>query len=308
MLAYGSTRLLPRGRHAPAPGKRFARLDNLFDPFVPLENATRWLIGLNRRDPAAFDQMAISLKRLLDLPDENELVADEGAERIMVKLHGADVSLEELSDGYQSVLALATDIMSVMLDKWASMSTAEGVVLLDEIGSHLHPRWRMRIVDALRDAFPSVQFVVTTHDPLCLRGLETGEVALMRRDSQGKIHAITELPAVKGLTVNQLLTSEHFGLSTTMDPKVEAVYERYRELLEKPRLSKKEREELEGHKRTLARYDQMGQTRRERLMLEAIDRHLAREESELGTVPAEEWNRKLQDELESILAADGEGA
>jgi uncharacterized protein (TIGR02646 family) len=304
LLAYGATRLLPRGEHEPRSGTTFARVDNLFDPFVPLQDATDWLVRLHEKDRDAFNEMAKALKRLMGLDPETELKKARGRDEIQVELHGTLLSLDKLSDGYQSVLALATDIMAVMLDRWTSMAAAEGVVLLDEVGSHLHPRWRMRVISSLRDAFPKVQFLCTTHDPLCLRGLEDGEVVLMRRDADNRIHALTDLPPVKGLTVNQLLTSEHFGLSSTMDPSIEKHFERYSELLSETRLGKRQKKELDNLTKALAKYDLMGQTRRERLMLEAIDRHLAREPGVLGRVTADDWDQQLQEELETILSAE----
>ena len=55
------------------------------------------------------------------------------------------------------------------------------------------PRWRMRIVTAMRNLMPRVQFVITTHDPLCLRGVTDGEVIVVRRNSEGDVVSITEL-------------------------------------------------------------------------------------------------------------------
>ena len=49
-------------------------------------------------------------------------------------------------------------------------------MLLDEIDTHLHPTWKMQIVRGLRQMMPAMQFITPTHEPLCLRGLEEGEV------------------------------------------------------------------------------------------------------------------------------------
>ena len=107
---------------------------------------------------------------------------------------GLRVPLEDLSDGYQSVVALATDLMLSLLARWPSVDVAEGTVLIDELGAHLHPRWRMRIVTSLRQVFPRVQFLSSTHDPLCLRGLGDGEVVVVKRDEAGEIVAAHRPP------------------------------------------------------------------------------------------------------------------
>jgi hypothetical protein len=84
-----------------------------------------------------------------------------------------------------------------------AMEVAEGIVVIDELGAHLHPRWRMRIVASLCEVFPRVQFVASTHDPLCLRGLFDGKVTVLRRDAEQGVVSITDLPPIAGLRVDQ---------------------------------------------------------------------------------------------------------
>ncbi len=141
-------------------------------------------------------------------------------------------------------------------------------------------RWRMRIVTSLRKAFPRVQFIVSTHDPLCLRGLDNGEVAVLRRTSRGRIYAVPELPSIKGMRVDQLLTSEYFGLSSSMDPEIEAKFnEMYRLLaLRKPTQAQLHR--IDTLRSELQPAEVPGTTRRERRLLEIIDSELARTDDE----------------------------
>jgi len=288
LLGYGATRLLPRdtqlaGRNSVVKAKRpadgaksdAAKADNLFNPFVPLGDATRWLCGLPE---AEFDRIARGLMQLMLLDDKEQLVRSaNGLPKVEVKSRTARVSLEDLSAGYQSVVALAADIMSVMRLRWDTMEAAEGIVLVDELDAHLHPRWRMRIVERLRAAFPRVQFIVTSHDPLTLRGLEAGEVVVMRRDAKGRPIPITDLPSPKGLRVDQLLTSEFFGLNSTVDPDMDSKFKRYYELLALRAPSVQEQAELVQLKTEMEASQQLGTTRRERLMLEATDTFLAQE-------------------------------
>lgn len=274
LLGYGSTRLLPRpGKHEHASSSYdFARIDNLFDPFEPLNDAAAWLAAL---PDDRFDTVARALRSILQLGPDDRLVRDGG--RIEADIFGSRVTLDELSDGYQSVVALATDIMRVMLHRWDAMEIAEGIVVLDEIGSHLHPRWRMRIVEALRRTFPRIQFLVSTHDPLCLRGLAAGEVAVMSRDASKRVVANIDLPPIGGLRVDQLLTSEYFGLNSTIDPAIESLFTEYYTLLALRKPTKEQRARLGELKAQLEQYRMLGANQRERLMLEAIDQFLADE-------------------------------
>ena len=94
-----------------------------------------------------------------------------------------DTSLrfDSLSDGYRAVMALAADIAHKMakLNPHLGIDVAQktpGIVLIDELDLHLHPKWQRRIVGDLKRAFPLVQFITTTHSPFIIQSLELGEV------------------------------------------------------------------------------------------------------------------------------------
>jgi predicted ATP-binding protein involved in virulence len=213
---------------------------------------------------------------LLGLETGDRLMRNRRARRVDVEAFGLRVPLEDLSDGYQSVVALATDLMISLLARWPSVDVAEGTVLIDELGAHLHPRWRMRIVPSLRQVFPRVQFLSSTHDPLCLRGLGNGEVVVVKRDETGEVVALTDLPSVAGLRVDQLLTSEHFGMNSTIDPELDALFAEYYLLKAKPRRTAAERRRLDELAARLDGLDVMGTTRREQIVYEAADEYVAR--------------------------------
>ncbi|HEU0246380.1 MAG TPA: AAA family ATPase [Gaiellaceae bacterium] len=273
LLGYGATRLLPRYGATP-PRDAVERVDNLFDPFVPIGDTTSWLVSLQ---PRKFDAVSRSLKRLLMLDDKYRLIRNRRRGRVEVEGGGDRIPLAQLSDGNQSIVALATDVMMVLLRRWETMDVAEGIVLVDELGAHLHPQWRMWIVPLLRAAFPRVQFIASTHDPLCLRGLGDGEVAVLRKEPDIGVYSVTDLPSIRGLRVDQLLTSEFFGLSSTVDPELDRLFKRYYELKTKPTLLARERREMQDLRAQLDEHQVLGTTRRERLVLEAADDFLARE-------------------------------
>ena len=81
-------------------------------------------------------------------------------------------SLEQLSGGYQNILAVAADIAWRLVRHQdlpvTRAETLEAVVLLDEVDLHLHPSWQQRVLGDLMRTFPSVQFVATTHSPQVL--------------------------------------------------------------------------------------------------------------------------------------------
>ena len=111
----------------------------------------------------------------------------------------------ELSDGYHMFIALVADIArrAVMLneiDGAKAPEWVEGVVLIDELDLHLHPRWQRVALPRLRDAFPRLQFVVTTHSPQILSSAENRQV---RRLVDGRLQAAEVY--VEGRDTNAIL-------------------------------------------------------------------------------------------------------
>lgn len=213
VLGYGPHRYFANAR-----GRRGASaaygVRSLFDSRQALPDPTEWLSSLRGR---AFDEVARTIRMVLPVGDDDHLVHDDRS-GICVFAHGQLTPVARLSEGYRSVFAMIADICRNMLEHWSNLEIAQGVVLVDEIEMHLHPRWKMRVMSSLRKAFPRVQFIVTTHDPLCVRGMDNGEVVVLTRNERGGITTLADLPDVSGMRAEQLLTSEYFGLSSTIDP------------------------------------------------------------------------------------------
>ncbi|WP_430254857.1 AAA family ATPase [Neorhizobium sp. DAR64872/K0K18] len=196
------------------------RVRSLFDPLASIPDPSPWLIELAETDSEKFDQVVRAIRGILPVGDDDRL-ANDAARGIGVFAHNQFTPISQLSEGYRSMFAMITDVCRSLLDHYSNLETARGVVLIDEIETHLHPRWKMRVMTALRQAFPRVQFVVTTHDPLCLRGMDDNEVIVLTRDDAGRVQLVEDLPPIGGMKIEQILTSEYFGLSSTVDPETE---------------------------------------------------------------------------------------
>jgi hypothetical protein len=118
---------------------------------------------------------------------------------------GRALRWEDLSDGFHALLSLVGDIA------WRAWTLNEGVlvhpvtetsgvVLIDEVDLHLHPRWQSQVLPALRRIFPCVQLIVTTHSPLVLASAENHQVRRLRR---GRV--VDEVAAVHGNDPNSVL-------------------------------------------------------------------------------------------------------
>lgn len=248
--------------------------ENLFQPIKPLNDITKWLKSIYRKDPVFFERVAYSIKQLL--PHDfscNELTIKDND--IMFKK--SEELFSELSDGFKSTIILAVDIMMKLSDAQSDMDKMTGIILIDELGNQLHPRWQMSIVKQLRTVFPNINFIISTHHPLCLRGAKRDEILLLK-NIEGEVIGIRQLPDPSTLRVDQILASEFFGLSSLVDPETEAYFNRYYELLAKDEKdSVEDEEEITRLRDKLRDKQQLGISLREELMYSVIDKLLAKE-------------------------------
>jgi predicted ATP-binding protein involved in virulence len=113
--------------------------------------------------------------------------------------------VSQLSDGIRGVVALVADLAfrCVRLNGFYGQFAPEesnGIVLIDEIEQHLHPGWQQRILPALREAFPKIQFIVTTHSPEVLSTVDSQQIRILQ---DGKCFAAP--PGALGAESHRLL-------------------------------------------------------------------------------------------------------
>lgn len=215
VLAYGATRLLPD------PGKDDARtpttvsVRNLFDPTFPLIDAERRLCDANAIPDESFAMLVTDLRQLLPAGANAPIKRTKTALNSEVK--GQVIPLHDLSGGYKSVLALAMDIMVHLTESSFDMESAQGLVMIDELELHLHPRWKIRIVEQLRGLFPRVRFISCTHDPLCVHGLRSGELHIIAPDPASDDLRVEQYDVPPGTRADEILTGPWFGMQSTMD-------------------------------------------------------------------------------------------
>lgn len=91
-------------------------------------------------------------------------------ESLIMHSEQGEFKVAQLSDGIKNILGLVADIayrcvlLNHHLGEQAALET-EGLVMIDEVDMHLHPSWQQTVVDSLTQAFPQIQFVLTTHSP-----------------------------------------------------------------------------------------------------------------------------------------------
>ena len=93
--------------------------------------------------------------------------------------NGKTMPVNYLSAGYQSLLWMLMEIsfrIALLNPEMSDYSQAEGIVLIDEIDMHLHPRWQWKILDALHNSFPKIQFIAATHSPIIISSFKDAKL------------------------------------------------------------------------------------------------------------------------------------
>lgn len=98
--------------------------------------------------------------------------------------------INQLSDGYKSMISLVADIayrMAVLNPQFLGdvCKNTDGVVFIDEVDMHLHPEWQQRVLGDLRAIFPKVQFIVSTHAPAVINTVEKESIRILKNNIIG---------------------------------------------------------------------------------------------------------------------------
>ena len=182
-----------------------------------------------------FDRFTGALRILLD-NDTIELQYDYKEYNFKIHQAGRNpFGLEELSDGYSSVIQIVSDLILRMDKNWLlgdeiSQYDTEGIVLIDEIETHLHIGLQKKIMPFLTQFFPKIQFIVTTHSPYILNSLSNAKVYDLENGME-----LEDLSAYS----SDELAEGYFGADEYSEQIKEKI-KRYQALREKPDLTEEE--------------------------------------------------------------------
>jgi len=243
-----------------AGGKVATFLDSLFkNCFAPMSGEERIQISIGQEktkerryccipDQTSLQSMAKGLSskeffaRLESLVF-SDLVDESGADvRIWIRLKGSKtpISFEDLSEGERQLLTVL-GLMRFTAEK-------EALFLLDEPDTHLNPAWCLDYLENLRKYGaepPNSQIIMTTHSPLTFAGMDKNEVVVMQRAGDDHIFAEHPTSSPKGMGFAAILTSEYFGLRSTLDKETLIKIDEKRELAFKPNKNDDDRKKLE---------------------------------------------------------------
>ncbi|MCW5976626.1 MAG: AAA family ATPase [Bryobacteraceae bacterium] len=232
VAAYAPSRALKHlEKPNPAQSRSDPRKDALaFESTVSNEAVQAWLVGLfsksaiaakRRRSPEVFDQWLTDLDAGLSAIFKEEVHIDVDydtpAIEPRVRLRGEALDFSQLPDGVRVLLGWLADFMNRLE---LAKSEREGVLLIDEVDAHLHPRWQRCVLPALRAALPKVQIIVTTHSPFVITSCREARVHVLERDGNAKFRARPPVDAPFGQSINATM-KDIFDVESKFDPQTE---------------------------------------------------------------------------------------
>jgi energy-coupling factor transporter ATP-binding protein EcfA2 len=298
VCAYGTQRT----RHAQQSYERYAALDavlSLFDYDADLQNPE---VILSRQSPAARARMEHKLQQILMLEGEHCGI-DYSAGGIELSGPWGRLPLGSLSDGYRSTFQWVLDLIGWLIyaGRFEHDDDVAGLVLIDELEQHLHPRWQRYIISQIHHQFPGIQFIASTHTPLVAAGIADIDNAMLIKLEEDENGATTANPidprTLRGQRADQVLTSPAFGLVTSRSPGSTDDIARYTELAAKERTSEEEDEFNELTRRLEATLS-FGETPFEQTVEQAVRKTL---DDMLGKTPDKTTEFELKKQLRGLF-------
>ena len=142
---------------------------------------------------------------------------------------GKGMPLRDLADGYKSAFLWITDLIGWALafqPKRKSPAGIRGIVIVDELEQHLHARWQRTVVDDLKELFPNVQFVVSTHSPLVASSIgaqiksSSDKLYVLEAMEDGRVEG-SQHEFMQGWNMDQVLASRAFRYQIGEAPSTE---------------------------------------------------------------------------------------
>jgi predicted ATP-binding protein involved in virulence len=181
-----------------------------------------------------FDDFDNFLREIYNEPKLGRIINDSNYD-VKIQVPGREpFSLNQMSDGYSALFDIVTKLL-LQMDKGegAVNFSGSGIVLIDEIETHLHVELQKRVLPFLTKLFPNVQFIVTTHSPFVITSLENAVVYDLEkcvRLEDASLYSYDEI-------VEGFYDVEKISAKAATD------FERYKVLCEKEELTAEEKSE-----------------------------------------------------------------
>ena len=258
-VAYGAGRAITGTQSY----REYALVDAVYSLFKYDDLLLNMELGIRRMstDKEKRDALMEVIKKVLMFSEEVQIPLETDGLRVKTSKWGVKY-FDDLSDGYQSLTSVVVDFLH-----WKQLSVGDaeftikelsGIFIIDEIEQHLHPIWQRNIIKILAEQFPYIQFIGSTHTPICALGLSDLECAsqlikVTYEDGQSKSESFDLREDYKGYRYDQILGSDIFDLPSIRSISIEEKLNEYREIYLKDENERddKEKQRLEEIKNEL---------------------------------------------------------
>jgi len=201
---YGSGRSgLPSNQRAmiyTSPSRRWDAFYNCFEERISIARLRTWfqkeaIASVKRQGQMRSGYKVVKFAILRCIPNANDLWFDGDRGEIVIAINGQPQPFSNLSAGQKMMVALIADLAIKIVTQNAAFLTEDldtesqalpqilqqtsGLVMIDEIDVHLHPKWQRQVVNDLKTTFPTIQFICTTHSPFIIQAIEQGELRIL---------------------------------------------------------------------------------------------------------------------------------
>ncbi len=168
--------------------ERFEAYEHALDAKASVKKFIKWFENEDRTSyqekEETFALKTVSNAIQLCIPNSKRVYYDAKLSEIVIENKQNEKTLFSLmSDGYRIVTSLIGDlayrcaVLNAHLGEHC-LDTTNGIVLIDEIETHLHPSWQQRVINDLQSVFPKIQFIISTHSPIVLSATKANVIRL----------------------------------------------------------------------------------------------------------------------------------
>ncbi|MGN2616349.1 AAA family ATPase [Aliivibrio fischeri] len=189
-----------------------------------------WLFEVSNE---LFSDIAFQIKYLLSI--ENSTLYRSG-NKILAEIDGRKINLDKLSSGYKAIINIILTIRK-NIDRYTSnkkndfySNNYKAIVFIDEIELHLHPKWKVQIVNKLVSIFPDIYFIITTHDPLVIKQCNVDNCIQIKKDESNNSKFI-DVISFESYDIDMILSSPLFGIDNEHESEERLLGETYRQYL-----------------------------------------------------------------------------
>lgn len=198
---------------------KLSAFDKAIESTIDFRNLFKWFRNQEdienqvrvRENPDYKDKSLTAVKKamLTMLDGFEDIHIDRKPLAMKVKKNGKYLKINQLSDGEKCTIALFGDLarrMALANPQMENPLEGSGVVLIDELDLHMHPSWQRKVLRVLRETFPNIQFIITTHSPQILgEGDNLFNLFYLYRDEKNETVELKIYKSFMGWDANMIL-------------------------------------------------------------------------------------------------------